>query len=597
MNAALLALGCCLLGAPAHPRLFADAGRFVALRDRIGDSHRDLWLVTRALADRLVQTGPPAYREQDGHSGDEQLWQREVGNALPYLALAWRLTGERRYLGGAQAWALASCGYRTWGLGRIDGMDLATGHQLLGLAVVYDWCYDDLDPAARTTLGDTLLRRGTAMYNAASAGQAWWHRAYLQNHLWVDTCGLAAAGLALAPERPETVAWAQLTLTKWRTTLAALADDGASHEGVGYWEYGLEYLLKFMDLARALLGADLYDTPWFRQTARYGLYLTLPRASWTRANCVVDLADCPRSHWYGPDYQLRALAHEYRDGHAQWLADTLARAKVCAAGADWLNLLWYDPTVQAVPPDDLPTLAAFDDLGLVSARSGWDGRESLVIFKCGPCLGRHAVEHFDYDPGSGHVHPDCGQVLVFAHGEWLLRDDGYRAKATRNHNTLTIDGRGQLGEGRLWFNGKEALAVKALPRVERATSTPELDTLVGDATAAYPAALGLRRFRRTLEWHKPNRLLIRDELAVDRPRRLELRFHPERPLTRQADGSWLATTKLGTFRMRLLTPDGVIVSGGEEPTDGRNLAERAPLWCLTLARTTAEWTNEVELSW
>ena len=24
-------------------------------------------------------------------------------------------------------------------------MDLATGHQLFGLAIVYDWCYRDLD--------------------------------------------------------------------------------------------------------------------------------------------------------------------------------------------------------------------------------------------------------------------------------------------------------------------------------------------------------------------------------------------------------------------------------------------------------------------
>ena len=47
--------------------------------------------------------------------------------------------------------------------------------------------------------------------------------------------------------------------TSSAAAMAALGPDGASHEGVGYWEYGVEYLLKFMHLARQLLGVDLYD--------------------------------------------------------------------------------------------------------------------------------------------------------------------------------------------------------------------------------------------------------------------------------------------------------------------------------------------------
>mgnify|MGYP000452871547 CR=1 FL=1 len=39
-------------------------------------------------------------------------------------------------------------------------------------------------------------------------------------------------------------------LAQRQAAMDALGDDGASHEGVGYWEYGVEYLLKFMHLAR-----------------------------------------------------------------------------------------------------------------------------------------------------------------------------------------------------------------------------------------------------------------------------------------------------------------------------------------------------------
>ena len=114
---------------------------------------------------------------------------------MPLLAMAYALSGEKQYLDAARRWALASCGYKTWGLGRIDGMDLAAGHQLFGLAIVYDWCYRDLDETARRQIRETLTSRTTAMFQAAAAGKAWWHRSYLQNHLWVNITGMAAAGI------------------------------------------------------------------------------------------------------------------------------------------------------------------------------------------------------------------------------------------------------------------------------------------------------------------------------------------------------------------------------------------------------------------
>jgi hypothetical protein len=40
----------------------------------------------------------------------------------------------------------------------------------------------------------------------------------------------------------------------------------------------------------------------------------------------VNIADCPRGHWYGPDYLLRGLAREFQDGHAQWLAQQVGDA-------------------------------------------------------------------------------------------------------------------------------------------------------------------------------------------------------------------------------------------------------------------------------
>src|SRR5208282_4716340 len=211
-----------------------------------------------------------------------------------------------------------------------------------GLGLVYDWCYADLGEEARRTIRDTLVKRTSAMFEAAATGKVWWHQSYLQNHLWVNITGMAAAGLALFDEVDGASSWVGLPLEKFQRTMAALGSDGASHEGVGYWEYGVENMLKFMDLARTRLDVNLYTNEWWRNTARYAQYLSLPRHAWTRADCIVDIADCPRSHWYGPDYLLRGLAREFHDGYAQWLAQEIEDAGVASPGAPWLNLLWFD---------------------------------------------------------------------------------------------------------------------------------------------------------------------------------------------------------------------------------------------------------------
>ncbi len=580
-----------------HPRIYLDAKRAAALREAIKSTHAPLWEELKVQADRAVKAGPPAYRAQPDSSGDEQLWQRSVGNTLPVLAMAHLLTGEPQYLDAARKWSLASCGYATWGLGRTDGMDLAAGHQLLGLALVYDWCHAALDAEARKTIRGTLVRRTAAMFEAAASGKIWWHRSYMQNHLWVNICGMAAAGLALFDEEKDAALWIGLPLDKFRRTMAALGTDGASHEGVGYWGYGVEYMLKFMHPARELLGADLYDNAWWRNTALYRQYMALPRKSWTARDNVVDIADCPRGNWYGPEYLLRALAREYRDGHAQWLAAEVDAANVDSAEARWLNLVWYDPAVAPRPPDGLPTLHHFEDMGLASARSGWTGDESLVVFKCGPFIGHKAVQEFAYDPGGGHVHPDANHFVLFGGGEWLVRDDGYRAKWTGQHNTLLVDGKGQLGEGRMWFDGTAALRLKARPRVIRAVTKPGLDHVAGDAAEAYPRELGLKRFARHLLFLKPDVLVVADDIALDAPHTLELRFHPEQGKAERDGAAFVFRGKRAVLRIEPLTMEGAQAVAEDVAAADRHGGKGETLFAVRISRTAAAWRNAVALSW
>jgi hypothetical protein len=577
------------LAAAPHPRLYLNPDRVSELRVSIGTTHAEIWAAVKKQADSIATSHPPVFERVKDNSADAQLWQREVGNKLPYLAITYVLTGRVSYLDSAREWSLASCHYPHWGLGRKDGTDLAAGHQLFGLALVYDWLYNDLDPATRETIRRTLIDRGAVMFTADSR-----RTSYLQNHLWVDTCGLAAAGYALLddPEAgTQASGWIAMALDKFRRTESVLGPDGASHEGVGYWSYGVEYLLKFWGLREE----DPQST-WWSKTALYRLYLSLPRNSWTRFNTVIDVADCPRNDWYGPDYLLHRLAALNRDSRAEWLARELSRAGVCGTHATWLGLVWLDPKISPAPPGGLPTLRHFSDMDLVSARTDWSGDESLMVFKCGPAIGHKATAQFDFDPGSGHAHPDANHFVLFGNGEWLIRDDGYRWKMTDQHNTLLIDGKGQLGEDAMYFRGLDQLKIKAQPRVLAAVSTPTVDSIIGDATEAYPKHSGLLRFERRIVFLKPDALIVADEVVLNRPHSLELRFHPEYPAVKDESGAYICRGKMAKLRLEPLTVADVEITAGDFPArDGEG--GKSSLNTIRLATSKAFWRNAVVLSW
>ncbi|MFO7946988.1 MAG: DUF4962 domain-containing protein [Armatimonadota bacterium] len=576
-----------------HPRLYLTAEKLAELRHAAGSTHQHLWEEVQEHADRVVKRGPREFEKQDKEG--EQLWQRGMGNDMPYLAMAYIISGNRTYLQACEDWALASCSYSTWGSGARDGKDLAAGHQLFGLAMIYDWCHDDLSPETRQTILDCLKSCGNIMFEAAK-GSGWWDGAYLQNHLWVNVCGLAAAGLAIYDEHPEAGNWVGTARAKFQRTMDALGPDGASHEGYGYWEYGVEYMLKFMHLSRQLLDEDMFDNQWWRNTAKYGLYCALPRDAWDEGRRIVNIADCPLYHWYGPDYLLRKLAAEYDDGYAQWLADRVDEADVDSPQARWLNLVWYDPDVEPTPPDDLPTMHHFDDMEIVSCRTGWSGDETMVFFKCGPYIGHEAIDEFFSDPGGGHVHPDANHLLIFANNDFVLRDDGYRPKWTGHHNTLMIDGSGQLGEGKMWLQGAEQLRAKAHPKILAAESHETFHYIVGDATEAYAEDCGLQQFIRHVIFMKPNVVIVADDITCEGTHDLELRFHPG-PEEAQQDGSaYMCTTEDTVMRFEPLTTRGVEVAAKMIAGQARHGGEIED-FTIQLKKNGSEWRNVTAVTW
>jgi hypothetical protein len=547
--------------ANVHPRLYMTAQSQKVLKAKMNTQpYASMLEKLKAIADKAVSRGPtayyPAFSAGGGSGADlEQLWQREVGNAIPELAMAYCMTGTKKYLDAARYYMLASASYPTWGMGRLDNYDLATAHQLYGIALGYDWLYDDLDGGSRDYIRNCLIRRGGRLYDLISEGKWGYANNYLHNHQHVDLTGLITAGLALYGENKDIDKWILLARQKLKRAISSMPPDGGFIEGISYSEYSIEYLMKFMALDDELLGEDLFkSSSFFRNLASFRLYAMISKCYWKLSKfTVMTLADNPRRDGHGPLCLLRKLASEYNDGYAQWLANEIDSAGINAPQAFFLNLLWINPKIKPEPPDELPLFKHFNDLDIVYMRSGWSGKESLSMFKCGPWIGHRAASEYTYDPYGGHTHPDVGTFQIFSHGDWLITYPGYSWKRTIYQNTLIVNGKGQIGEGR-WFQGKLYVQAPEQPGIVNASSNNDYDYIIGNAKPAYPSATHLTSYYRHILYLKPDCWVVADEVKADSLSKFEFYYHSDFPFSPDGANRFTVEGRRGSTGVTLLKP-------------------------------------------
>ncbi|MHA0856534.1 Ig-like domain-containing protein [Paenibacillus sp. CMAA1364] len=559
-----------------HPRLYLDDSKITSLQSSVSAQgmHKDLWtdLIARADSNLFNNTN---YRAPD--ASGSQNWMRDIGNQTVDFAFTYLLSNDPKYLVAAKKFALASSSYPTWGAGELANADLPAGHQLFSLGVTYDWLYDELSPAEKKSIRDAIIARGSEMYAKAIGNEynnnivkAYWEESYLHNHLWVNLGGLTAAALAVYDYDQETrdivLPWLKLAYEKFDKTHQVLADDGASPEGFSYWQYGMEWLIKYGMLSDTFFGVDTLQNEWYKQGSTFASYMMMPEDNWVDGVHHLNLADDPGVSWYGPNYLLHVLAAKHQDGVAQWLGNKVFEKDIGTRASSWLGVLYFDPTVIEVPRSTLPTAHRFNDMEIAIARSDWSKTSSMVAYKNGPYLGHNemllntgAIENW----GSGHVHPDANHFMVYSNGEYLLRDDGYADKITANHNTLIMNGHGQMGEGSRWFQMFDPHAAKATPSISAEINTEEFDYWSGDGAEAYNLEVtGLEKFRRHMIFIKPSTLIVVDDIAADRTSQMALQFFPESenimPVGTNGD-SYLAISNHNLMKFQSLTPSAADV--------------------------------------
>ncbi len=536
-------------------------------------------------------------------------------------------TKNARYLEETIEWVTYSLQYPFWGTLGYQNDDLAAGQQLFSCAMVYHFLKDELKDRTVTQIMGTdgsseeaynntvktyenqsflealemrLWQAGSDMYAHRVDGSS-----YVGNHQHVRMGGLMAAATALREQenltdeqKTELMKWTATAVSKIGYGMNSLQPDGTSQEGFGYWEYGSDWMIKTGLVARASLGIDLFElTDAFKYSAEYILYNLLPSDYWTSSSSSLKFGDSPGLNWYGPSQHLRFIAAEYDDAMAQWLAEKVEQGGINSSNASiWMGILTTDETVEPVAPSYEETLRVFEDLQIAIGRTDWSDSAQMMAMKCGLPMGQNAKDLINsgaYDGrfDAGHSHTDANHVVIYANGEFLLWDDGNTNKQTSNHNTLLVDGKGQMGEG-AYLDEKKYLDTAKDPCIKIAESNDVYDYLVGDATGAYDKSLGLELFERNVLWLKDEQvMLVVDNVRTNESSDLEIRWLPEVQNIYYSGGVYVAEGEKNTMNFYAFTDETTTALSNLGITSNRTRAGYQQTY------TGSQWQNAVAFSW
>lgn len=533
-----------------HPRVYLTQSEIDELKKKT-TTQKELWQTALSRVRAMTNEPAPA-------PAQERRVQNEVGLGIAEAALAYKITGEKKYLDAAKKYIDAALSYDVWGYKyNKPNVDLAAGHLLYGLGWGYDLLYDDLTSAEKTKIREKLIKQAQMLYDffKPKKGKTY---AYSQNHTFIPIAGLAVTAYALMDETNEAKDWAALSRAIFDRVLATYSEDGYYYEGMEYWIFSTPWLVHYMDAHLHATGENLYETtPGLKLAYKYVSHATLPGGEFNFDFGDIYAGPITRSH-RGDDYDreringkfrtnyniLYGLASRYGNGEAHGAADWL-RSKGQVNAEEMWTFIWYDATIKSVPIEEQSKWHYFPDHDVVYWRSGWDDAATAFAFKCGPPEGHAAAEKVkqfpDWRLSSGHAHPDAGSFIIWSNGRYLTGDSGYAGvPLTIHHNTILFDGKGQAKEG----VGHDVFAGVSYDRLDEirilnVEMNAKKVSILADVTAAYEPEVGVRKFQRKFSFSAPDEFTIADSIETDRPETISTYLHADTKIEKASDKSFV----------------------------------------------------------
>ena len=447
-----------------HPRLFLNGNRIAEIRQAVAAGKVSWWKPFLSSADAAVVE--PSYPEPAGYPSAKfsvDHWRRiftpgkRASAHLTRTALAWKLTGDRKYLDAAKRWMLVLASWDPRGVtshavpqpNGSDGNDEASMPILERMSFGWDWIGSELTPEERAKVLAAMTERGNQVLAHLEKEDFISHP--FPNHSGRVLAFLGDAGFSFLGDIPDAEKWLDYVLRCYLTSYPGWGgDQGGWAQGLSYWSAYVYYLTSFAEALRGSTDIDLFRRPFYRQTGYLAVYFQPPYAA---RGAFGDGGERPPTE--GQQVLVERFADAFDDPVLRWRAATMSEAATPAKPGDWREWLMEDvgavlaakapATPPAVkPPTEMDGSRYLADIGWVAMHSalGDGANDAWALFK---------ASRF----GSfSHSHGDQNTFQLNAYGRALLIDSGYYPwygsphhalwyRQTNAHNGILINGRGQ----------------------------------------------------------------------------------------------------------------------------------------------------------
>jgi hypothetical protein len=512
----------------AHPRMFFDYNDTARLRQQSKSTHKDIWTPILQKANSLAAAGVPSFP-----APQESLFQA-IGNNIYTTAFAYIITGDKKYLNITKSSLLAMASWQYWsGDNQYLIRDFGLQYMIRGNALAYDWVYNDLNGVERDLIRKAIARHSSEMYNAATAPKYipewnnWWRRSYNQNHWSSNNAALGIAALVLLNEVDSAQIWLnhvtqQLSI---RTDIYNGIKDGSWHEGMQYQNADLLFTFPFYYNLKRIKNVDIIAHDYFRNFAIWKIYNYIPGSSQSVLSYGDYMPDWGGGYGWAGNVSLAFVANIENSGYAQWMYQKSIEAlpswgRAADDAAYWIyEFLYFNPSVSALLPDNLPLSKTFKDLDCAIWRTGWGNNDLIFGLYNAAFCGRYMRDNYLANIYPGHDHQDALTYYLYK-GKYDLTSEmpeNIFPFTPNTHNTILVNEKEQFYSA--W--GKMFHNVDGY--IESSLSTQTYNFLIADASSRFKETIGpgdppgnkmVDELRRFVLVSKPDYLILIDNIRA-----------------------------------------------------------------------------------
>lgn len=398
-----------------HPRLLLEAGGEEQIKKAIGQN-AGLQKVNQAIMDASngFLTAPLLKRELVG----KRLLgvSRECLRRVFFLSFAYRMTKDDRYLKRAEAEMINVSGFSDWNPSHF--LDVA--EMTFGLAIGYDWLYNQLPKSSLATIKAAIIEKG--IEPSFSNSGTWWIKG---TNNWSQVChaGMSFGAIAVYEDYREK---AELVLQRAVDNLPIVMNmynpDGAYPEGYGYWGYGTNFNVLFIDAWQKFKQKkyDFSGLDGFLKTPSFMLNMVGPsNQNFNFSDGGSGLSIQPAMYWFAKNENDVSFIFNDKKYIENSSTTKLAGERQLPALLIWAKDLTDSENIA-------PSKTFWKGDGenpVVMMRTSWTDPDAIYLgFKCGT-------------PSASHAHMDIGSFVLDAEGVRWASDYGMQ-----DYNSLESKG-------------------------------------------------------------------------------------------------------------------------------------------------------------